>query len=405
LSEGEDATLYATVRPTPAVTTAVAVPPAAAVTTAVAVPPAAAVTTAVAAPPPQPPLYQGTAPATVTAPKKSPLPLILSIVAGVILACGIGIAVFFMMTRSNNGSSDSADAGYLSSNDGRDIFTGDSPSPSPDNSIPDPPPPGTPKPDQNPTPQPTTAPTPTPPPTPVYIENPQIIITTRYNPSTGAFNAQDEHAASVRSAGGIPVLPGDDRMLAEILRTGDTTNADAIADLYDGLILTGGGDISARFFNQTPHPASGTPDEIRDTAEIALCRAFINAGKPILGINRGMQVLNVTMGGDLYQDIPDLLGLPDSTHLGNNTHTISIERGTWLYDLFGSSLLTYSAHHQALNVIARGFTIAASAGVVVEAIENGNFLGIQFNPERLEGNGSSLIFTDFITRCSYPPVR
>jgi len=334
--------------------------------------------------------------------KKSPLPLIISIVAGVLLACGIGFAVFFMMSRSNDGGN-TGDNSYQISSDGRDPNSGDTQAPTPDNN-----PDNTNPSDASPSPPPTPLtppPTPTPSPTPTYIENPNIVITTRYNPSTGAFNAQDEHAASVRAAGATPVLPADDRMLADILRTGDTTNAAAIAELYDGLILTGGGDISARFFNQSPHPASGTPDEVRDTAELALCRAFVDAGKPILGINRGMQLLNVAMGGDLIQDIPDLLGLPESTHSGNVTHTIQIERGSWLYDLFGSSVLTYSAHHQSIGILAPGFTIAAYTGPVIEAIENGNLLGIQFNPERLEGSGSYLVFSDFITRCSYVPAR
>ena len=337
--------------------------------------------------------------------KKSPLPLIISIVAGVLLIFGIGIAVFFMMSRSND-SGVPGDDGYQISSDGRGPSSGDTQAPTPDNNPDNTTPPQdspTPQPTQPSTPQPT--PPPTPPPTPIYIENPKIIITTRYNPSTGVFNAQDEHAASVRAVGATPVLPADDRMLADILRTGDTTNAAAIAELYDGLILTGGGDISARFFNQSPHPASGTPDEIRDTAELALCRAFVDAGKPILGINRGMQLLNVAMGGDLIQDIPDILGLPESTHSGNVTHTIQIERGSWLYDLFGSSVLTYSAHHQSIGILAPGFTIAAYTGPVIEAIENGNLLGIQFNPERLEGTGSYLVFSDFITRCSYVPAR
>jgi len=386
MAEEEDTSLYATVRPTASL-------PVMPVAPASPIP----LTTAVS----QAPYNQNI--------KKSPLPIILSIVAGVILACGIGVAVFFMMSRSNGNYEQAGDGGYISSPDGRDIFTGDNQSPSPDNNGGDSPPQDTPKQDQpNQTLPPAPTNTPSSPeetlPTPTYIENPNIVITTRYNPSTGAFNAQDEHAASVRSAGGTPILPGDDRMLAEILRTGDTTNADAIAQMYDGLILTGGGDISARFFNQTPHPASGTPDETRDLAELALCRAFVNAGKPILGINRGMQILNVAMGGDLIQDIPDLLGLPDDAHSGNNTHIITVERGTWLYDLFGASLLTYSAHHQCVGIIARDFKIAAYTGSVVEAIENGNFLGIQFNPERLEGNGSSLIFSDFIKRCSYVPA-
>ena len=232
------------------------------------------------------------------------------------------------------------------------------------------------------------------------IENPRIVITTRYNPSNREFNQQDAHARSVELAGGIAVQAGDDYMLADLLRTGDTSNVDAIAALYDGLILTGGGDISARFFGQTRHPASAAPDEIRDVAEIELCRAFVNAGKPVFGINRGMQVLNVALGGDLIQDIPDLLDIDSSVHSGNNIHNIDIFLYSWLHDLFEDSLRVSSSHHQAIGVVAPGFTVAAQHGPVIEAIENGNLLGIQFNPERLDDTASRLIFSDFIQRCS-----
>jgi gamma-glutamyl-gamma-aminobutyrate hydrolase PuuD len=242
-----------------------------------------------------------------------------------------------------------------------------------------------------------------------YIEAPIIVITTRYNSNTGRFVNQDEYAEAVRSAGGIPMLPDNDSMLADALRTGDISNVDAIAALYDGLILPGGGDISASFFGQVPHPLSGTPDVNLDRVEIALCQAFINAGKPVLGVNRGMQVLNVAMGGDIIQDIPDLLGIPSNVHSGSNTHIINIVPDSWLYELFdrSSSLLTYSSHHQSVGRIADGFVIAAYIDEVVEAIENGNALGVQFQtrPDRLPGDYSSRLYMDFIKRCSRIPIR
>jgi putative glutamine amidotransferase len=147
------------------------------------------------------------------------------------------------------------------------------------------------------------------------------------------------------------------------------------------------------------------PDENLDIVELALTRAFVDAGKPVFGVNRGMQVINIAMGGDIIQDIPDLLGLPSNVHSGNNRHTIQIEPNTWLFDMFGSSLVTYSSHHQALGRVADGFTVVARVGPVIEAIERGNILGVQFNPARLAGDGGLLIYSDFITRCSYGPVR
>ena len=238
----------------------------------------------------------------------------------------------------------------------------------------------------------------------IYIENPQIVVTARYDSDRRRFADRNSYADAVRDAGGIPILPDDDTTLANAFRTGSTVNVDAIAAKYDGLVLTGGGDISARFFGQERHPASGDPDENCDIVEIALCRAFINAGKPVLGINRGMQVINVAMGGDIIQDIPDILGIASDVHLGNTRHTIQIERGTWLFDMYGSSLSVTSNHHQAVGRIADDFIVVARVGQVIEAIENGNVLGVQFNPERLPDSGS-LIYSDFLKRCSYFHIR
>ncbi|MCL2628688.1 MAG: gamma-glutamyl-gamma-aminobutyrate hydrolase family protein [Oscillospiraceae bacterium] len=267
------------------------------------------------------------------------------------------------------------------------------------------PPDTTPPPDETPPPPPpTVAPppeTPEPTPTVVFIENPRIIITTRYNSSNNTFADQDLIVSAVKAAGGIPILPSDDALLADMLRNGNSAHAESLASSYDGLILTGGGDISARFFGQTKHPASAAPDENRDIAEIALAQAFINAGKPILGMNRGMQVINVSMGGDIIQDIPDLLGIDDSVHSGANSHTIQIEQGTWLYSLFGSSLTVNSSHHQSVGRVADGFIVVARVGDVIEAMEKGNVLGIQFNNTGLPTGALESIFNDFIGRCSY----
>jgi len=238
----------------------------------------------------------------------------------------------------------------------------------------------------------------------IFIENPKIVVTARYDTGRSRFVDRDAYADAVRAAGGIPVQPGEDSILAAMFRDGRTDNVDTIAENYDGLVLTGGGDISARFFGQDRHPASGDPDENCDTVELALCLAFIRAGKPVLGINRGMQIINVALGGDIIQDIPDLLGIASDVHLGNNRHSIDIESGTWLYEMYGRTLSVTSNHHQAVGRIADGVTVAARVGLVVEALEYGNVLGVQFNPERLSDRGR-LIYTDFINRCSYFYIR
>jgi serine/threonine protein kinase/GMP synthase-like glutamine amidotransferase len=315
----------------------------------------------------------------------SGLKIVLFSLLGVFLVIGTAVGIIFAVTSGNTSTEDRSME-----------------SPAPETTRrPTQPPSPTPEPET--TRQPTQPPTPAPEPTPsvIYIETPKIVITTRYDTRNRRFAPRDDVVSSVFAAGGIPVFPDNDTMLADAIQNGNANNADIIAGLYDGLILTGGGDISARFFGQERHWASGDPDENCDIAEIALCRAFIRAGKPVFGINRGMQVINVAMGGDIIQDIPDLLGISSNVHSGNNSHTIQIEPGTWLHNLFGSSLTVDSWHHQAIGRLADNLTVAARVGVVIEAIEYGNIIGVQFNPARMPNADMLSIYNDFIHRCSY----
>ncbi|MCL2628687.1 MAG: gamma-glutamyl-gamma-aminobutyrate hydrolase family protein [Oscillospiraceae bacterium] len=236
-------------------------------------------------------------------------------------------------------------------------------------------------------------------------EKPNIIITARYLTGRGEFEGRPTYSNAVSRGGGIPILPDDDEELAKILREGLVEYAEMLAEQYDGLILSGGGDVAAHFFNQEHHPASNPPDEILDAAELALCRAFIALNKPVLGICRGMQVLNIAMGGELIQDIPALLNLKPGIHNTHNgkqaRHIIDIVSGTWLYDLVGSQIEVNSFHHQCVDGVAAGFTVAARAGIVIEAMERGNALGVQFHPERMLDEGMLPLFEDFIERCLY----
>jgi len=238
------------------------------------------------------------------------------------------------------------------------------------------------------------------------IEKPRIIVTARYQTNDRKFADRDNYVEAISRAGGIPIMPQDDEELAKLLRQGQTENAVQLAEKYDGLLLTGGGDVASHFFNQEHHPASGRPDETLDRAELALTLAFAEAKKPILGICRGMQIINIAMGGELIQDIPDLLGLDPKLHLDEETrHPVSIVPGSWLHGLFGTEAIVNSTHHQAVDGAAQGFTVAATHGPVIEAMEKGNILAVQFHPERLLGEGMLPLFEDFIKRCSYNSIE
>lgn len=152
-----------------------------------------------------------------------------------------------------------------------------------------------------------------------------------------------------------------------------------------GLVLCGGGDVLPSLYGQE-NTASSLLDLRRDEAEEKLIHAYAQAGKPILGICRGMQILNVAFGGTLIQDLP---GEQRPFHGGakpDRVHPIRAEEGSVLHRLYGDIFPVNSYHHQAVDVPAPGFhPIAWSEGGVMEAMVHHALpiLAVQFHPERM----------------------
>lgn len=174
----------------------------------------------------------------------------------------------------------------------------------------------------------------------------------------------------------------------------------------DGLLLPGGGDMDPKFYGQARIPACGEPNLLRDAAEPLLLRAFLAADKPVLGICRGIQVMNAVLGGDLYQDIKPFEQLPHNDHWAK-VHTVTVRRGTLLSRILGQDIvLVNSQHHQAVDRVAPGFTLAAlSEDGIVEAIEKpdaGFCLGVQWHPEWLSDADPAMqgLFDAFVNACS-----
>lgn len=174
----------------------------------------------------------------------------------------------------------------------------------------------------------------------------------------------------------------------------------------DGLLLPGGGDMDPKFYGQERIPACGEPNLLRDAAEPLLLRAFLAADKPVLGICRGIQVMNAVLGGDLYQDINPFEHLPHNDHWAK-VHTVTVRRGTLLSRILGQdTVLVNSQHHQAVDRVAPGFTLAAlSEDGIVEAIEKpdaGFCLGVQWHPEWLSDADPAMqgLFDAFVNACS-----
>ncbi len=198
------------------------------------------------------------------------------------------------------------------------------------------------------------------------------------------------YAEAVWAVGGLPVLA---------LSVGHRE----LAESYDGLLLTGGVDPAPSYYGEEPLDASVQIDPKRDELEKALIFAFWQQKKPILGICRGIQVLNVFFGGDLWQDLPTQCNIDH----GRTVHTVSVPPGSFLYEDFGGEMRVNSFHHQAVRRVAPDFTVAAtSSDGVVEAIERGNVRAVQWHPERMTGalaqddlRDQRPIFTRFVADC------
>jgi len=191
------------------------------------------------------------------------------------------------------------------------------------------------------------------------------------------------YTAALRAAGLrpyiLPVLPPED--------------ADALLEGMAGLVLTGGEDIDPARYGAAPHPALGDVHAGRDAMEIALARAARERRLPTLAICRGVQVLNVALGGTLVQDLPSERPGP-LAHDGDwprdrRVHAVRVREGSRLADALGAtSLDANSFHHQAVDRVGDGLRVVAEArDGVVEGVESTDAawwaLGIQWHPEEL----------------------
>lgn len=157
----------------------------------------------------------------------------------------------------------------------------------------------------------------------------------------------------------------------------------SLAEHCDGLLLPGGADVDPVHFGQK-NTASRGIDPDRDRDEFALIELFLKLERPILGICRGHQILNVALGGTLIQDLPD-----ESHHQREDgvdrVHLVTVLH-PFLSSLYGERLVTNTAHHQAVDRLGKGLhvTCVGDDGVVEGFVhENGRIIGVQFHPERM----------------------
>lgn len=226
---------------------------------------------------------------------------------------------------------------------------------------------------------------------------------TEYRGSKSTVNSCGEnYLFSLEKAGAVPlILPIYD----------DPDALDRYTALCDGFLIPGGIDVNPIRYGETPHPLLGQCRMDYDDYQIHSIERMIASGKPILAICRGIQIVNVALGGTLWQDVS--LHGPGTMHHyqqdvmpGGISHRVTIEDGSILHRLYGSELWTNSYHHQAVKDLGRGLRITARAedGIIeaVEGTDHPYLHALQWHPESFfprPDNYMLAIFEDFIRAC------
>lgn len=215
------------------------------------------------------------------------------------------------------------------------------------------------------------------------------------------------YVKAVENAGGVPVI---------VPLYNNIQNIISLLEALDGIVLSGGADISSIIYGQRPSGRLKTITPLRDKQEIEMVNHIIkHRNMPVLGICRGMQILNIAYGGSLYQDLESagfschLLNMYPRSH---ETHTVAPCESSVLYEIFGNAEIgVNSFHHQAVENVGNGLKVAAlSEDNIVEALENCRedkfIIGIQWHPEELSDDTKQQeIFKAFIDSCKKNNIK
>ena len=208
--------------------------------------------------------------------------------------------------------------------------------------------------------------------------HPVIGITTYGIDEDEKYSLPTQYISAIRRAGGIPILlpPGE-------------TSIETLITLLDGIVLSGGGDIDPGLYGGQMHPEVYNVDADRDLLELELTRHILSRDLPTLAICRGCQMVNVALGGSLYEHLPDVVG-EDVLHRlpprEPTPHAVSLVEGTGLAQLLARSTFDAASwHHQAIKQLGRGLRVAAHApDGTIEAAELPDhrwLYAVQWHPE------------------------
>jgi putative glutamine amidotransferase len=224
---------------------------------------------------------------------------------------------------------------------------------------------------------------------PVTEPRPAIGILTPFTPASWSVWSMDaallpgNYVTAVNAAGGLALLVAPDPALTE--------DPDELLDRIDGLILTGGTDLDPALYGEAPHPETQSYQRDRDDFEIAVALGAIERDMPVLGICRGMQVLNVAYGGSLLQHLPESHGHEDHRRVPGSfdgaDHDVRLDAGSLAARAAGELLHpTKSHHHQGVGrigepLVVSGVSVLDDLPEALERPDRSFVLGVQWHPE------------------------
>ncbi|MFZ5986206.1 MAG: gamma-glutamyl-gamma-aminobutyrate hydrolase family protein [Bacillota bacterium] len=234
-------------------------------------------------------------------------------------------------------------------------------------------------------------------------QRPLIAITPGFDYNGNKMYIHRGYYEGISLAGGLPVLlptTEDEGMLSDII------------ERFDGFLLSGGPDVDASYFGEWNYKYTGEISPYRDKMEIFIAREVVSRNKPVFGICRGIQVLNVALGGTIYQDVysqikdRELVKHSQDAPRWYPTHNINIEKGSKVYESHGKEIVCVNSfHHQAVKDLAPGFEVTSRCDDgIIESIENPKCrfaVGVQWHPELMWEKDSAFLklFENFVNAC------